>query len=68
MLLLVRFAFFVATVYKAMSYFCLQVHSIEDGPAHSAWRTLGVPVNIIQSTKKRDIVVDWLKYVFQVVS
>lgn len=46
-----------------MSYFCLQVHSTEDGPAHSVWRNLGVPVNIIQSTEKREIVVDWLKYV-----
>lgn len=49
-----------------MNCYCLQVHSIEDGPANSVWRNLGVPVNIIQLTEKREIVLDWLKYVFQV--
>ncbi|KAM5555523.1 hypothetical protein ABKV19_023450 [Rosa sericea] len=38
------------------------VYSLEDGPARGAWRSLGVPVTIIQTCDQPEIVVDWLKY------
>lgn len=41
----------------------LQVYSLEDGPVHDVWRTVGIPVTVIQAFDKTGIVVDWLKYV-----
>lgn len=51
----------LAAAFREIGYE-IEVHSIEDGPAHSVWRNLGVPVNISQSTEKKEIVVDWLNY------
>lgn len=51
----------LAAAFREIGYE-IEVHSIEDGPAHSVWRNLGVLVNISQSTEKKEIVVDWLNY------
>lgn len=40
----------------------LQVHSLEGGPVREIWRKVGIPVTIIQTCDKTEIVVDWLKY------
>ncbi|KAF3971901.1 hypothetical protein CMV_004545 [Castanea mollissima] len=39
-----------------------QVYSLEDGPVHDVWRTVGIPVTVIQAFDKTGIVVDWLNY------
>ncbi|XP_057462589.1 uncharacterized protein LOC130752763 isoform X3 [Actinidia eriantha] len=39
----------------------IEVYSLEDGPVLSIWKKLGVPVTIIQASKK-DIGVDWISY------
>lgn len=51
-------------IYFVMWFIMLQVYSLEDGPARGAWRSLGVPVTIIQICDQPEIVVDWLKYEF----
>ncbi|KAL4554886.1 hypothetical protein LXL04_037493 [Taraxacum kok-saghyz] len=32
------------------------------GPVFSSWRTIGVPVNILDAKNKTDITVEWLNY------
>ncbi|GJU92939.1 hypothetical protein Tco_1317695 [Tanacetum coccineum] len=39
-----------------------EVYSLEDGPAHSIWKTIGVPVNIIEAKDNTGIAIDWLNY------
>ncbi|XP_050387623.1 uncharacterized protein LOC126803930 isoform X2 [Argentina anserina] len=38
------------------------IYSLEDGPARGAWKSLGVPVTIIQTCDQPDTAVDWLNY------
>lgn len=40
----------------------IQAYSLEDGPVHDVWRRIGIPVTIIQTCEKTEIVVDWLNY------
>lgn len=42
----------------------MQVYSLEDGPVHDVWRSLGVPVTIIQTYNQSELNIDWLKYAF----
>ncbi|OVA16537.1 Glycosyl transferase [Macleaya cordata] len=42
--------------------YAIQVYSLEDGPAGVAWRSIGVPITIIENSNKPDIAVDWLNY------
>ncbi|PSS03984.1 Glycosyl transferase, family 1 protein [Actinidia chinensis var. chinensis] len=39
----------------------IEVYSLEDGPVLSIWKNLGVPVTVIQASKK-DVGVDWISY------
>nr|GEW69353.1 glycosyl transferase, family 1 [Tanacetum cinerariifolium] len=39
-----------------------EVYSLEDGPAHSIWKTMGVPVNIIEAKDNTGVAIDWLNY------
>jgi len=39
----------------------LQVYSLKDGPIHAAWRTIGMPLNIIPMGTKCEVTVDWLE-------
>ncbi|KAI3829257.1 hypothetical protein L1987_03376 [Smallanthus sonchifolius] len=39
-----------------------QVYSLEDGPVHYIWRTIGVPVHIMDASNKSGIMIDWLNY------
>ncbi|KAJ9171458.1 hypothetical protein P3X46_014825 [Hevea brasiliensis] len=49
----------VATALQEIGY-TIQVFSVEDGPAHDIWKSIGVPVTIFQSKHKTEIAVDWL--------
>ncbi|OAY62221.1 uncharacterized protein LOC110614988 isoform X2 [Manihot esculenta] len=51
----------VATALQEIGYIT-QVFSIEDGPAHEIWKSIGVPVTIFQSKHRMEIAVDWLMY------
>ncbi|KAL9999469.1 putative glycosyl transferase, family 1 [Helianthus debilis subsp. tardiflorus] len=39
-----------------------EVYSLEDGPVHHIWRTIGVPVHIMDASDKSAIMIDWLNY------
>ncbi|KVH97278.1 Glycosyl transferase, family 1 [Cynara cardunculus var. scolymus] len=51
----------VAAALKAIGYE-IEVYSLEDGPVHSVWENVGVPVNIVEAGGDPKIVVDWLNY------
>ncbi|KAI7735322.1 hypothetical protein M8C21_029739, partial [Ambrosia artemisiifolia] len=51
----------LAAALKAIGYE-LEVYSLEDGPVHSVWRTIGVPVHIMDASDKSGIMIDWLSY------
>uniref|UniRef100_A0A2N9FE30 Uncharacterized protein n=1 Tax=Fagus sylvatica TaxID=28930 RepID=A0A2N9FE30_FAGSY len=51
----------VATALQEIGYE-IQAYSLEDGPVHDVWRRIGIPVTIIQTCEKTEIVVDWLNY------
>ncbi|KAJ9188273.1 hypothetical protein P3X46_003644 [Hevea brasiliensis] len=51
----------VATALQEIGY-TTQVFSLEDGPAHDIWKSIGVPVTIFQSNHRMEIAVDWLIY------
>ncbi|XP_059636106.1 uncharacterized protein LOC132278330 [Cornus florida] len=38
------------------------VYSLEDGPVHAVWRNIGVPVKIMETGGKMEIIVDWQNY------
>ncbi|GAV75395.1 Glycos_transf_1 domain-containing protein [Cephalotus follicularis] len=40
----------------------IQIYSFEDGPVHEVWKNMGIPVTIVQTSHKMEIVVDWLNY------
>ncbi|KAK7274203.1 hypothetical protein RIF29_15283 [Crotalaria pallida] len=40
----------------------IQVFSLEDGPGHSVWTNLRVPVSVIRTCDKAHNAVDWLNY------
>ncbi|KAI3693411.1 hypothetical protein L6452_33246 [Arctium lappa] len=40
----------------------LEVYSLEDGPVHAIWKTIGVPVNIVDANDKTGNMIDWLNY------
>lgn len=42
--------------------YAIQVYSLQDGPVHSIWRSIGVPVIILQNKKNAGSAVDWLNY------
>ncbi|KAJ4952515.1 hypothetical protein NE237_029347 [Protea cynaroides] len=42
--------------------YAIQVYSLGYGPVHTVWRSIKVPVKIIQTTNETEITVDWLKY------
>ncbi|XP_043715599.1 uncharacterized protein LOC122663996 [Telopea speciosissima] len=42
--------------------YAIEVYSLEDGPVHTVWRSIEVPVNILQTSNKAEINVDWLNY------
>ncbi|XP_042480684.1 uncharacterized protein LOC122061481 [Macadamia integrifolia] len=42
--------------------YTIEVYSLADGPVHTVWRSIEVPVNILRTTKETDINVDWLNY------
>ncbi|KAL4555927.1 hypothetical protein LXL04_038561 [Taraxacum kok-saghyz] len=50
----------VAATLRTIGY-KIEVYSLENGPAFSSWRTIGVPVNILDAKNKTDITVEWLK-------
>ncbi|KAF7126584.1 hypothetical protein RHSIM_Rhsim11G0145100 [Rhododendron simsii] len=39
-----------------------RVYSLEDGPVLAVWKNIGVPVTLIKTREKKDVVVDWLNY------
>ncbi|KAL8260766.1 hypothetical protein R6Q59_024815 [Mikania micrantha] len=39
-----------------------EVYSLEDGPVHYIWRSIGVPVHIMDANDNSDIMIDWLTY------
>ncbi|KAK1418660.1 hypothetical protein QVD17_27805 [Tagetes erecta] len=51
----------VVTALRAIGYE-FQVYSLEDGPVHHIWRTIGVPVHIVDASDKSGIMIDWLSY------
>ncbi|KAI3701268.1 hypothetical protein L2E82_45919 [Cichorium intybus] len=51
----------VAAALRSIGYE-IEVYSLENGPVHSIWKTIGVPVNIIDANNKTDITIDWLNY------
>ncbi|KAL4567035.1 hypothetical protein LXL04_022606 [Taraxacum kok-saghyz] len=51
----------VAAALRTIGYE-IEVYSLENGPVYSIWRTIGVPVNILDANNKTDITVDWLNY------
>ncbi|KAI3703180.1 hypothetical protein L1987_73076 [Smallanthus sonchifolius] len=51
----------VAAALRAIGYE-FQVYSLEDGPVHYIWRTIGVPVHIMDASNKSGIMIDWLNY------
>ncbi|KAL4564079.1 hypothetical protein LXL04_028129 [Taraxacum kok-saghyz] len=51
----------VAATLRTIGY-KIEVYSLENGPAFSSWRTIGVPVNILDAKNKTDITVEWLNY------
>ncbi|XP_071691095.1 uncharacterized protein [Rutidosis leptorrhynchoides] len=51
----------VAVALKEFGYE-FEVYSLEDGPVHSIWKTIGVPVNIVYASDKTAIAIDWLNY------
>ncbi|CAI0460227.1 unnamed protein product [Linum tenue] len=50
----------VATALQEMGY-SIQVYSLEDGPVHNIWKSMGVPVATFKD-EKTNIMVDWLNY------
>ncbi|KAG9448343.1 hypothetical protein H6P81_014471 [Aristolochia fimbriata] len=42
--------------------YTIQVYSIENGPIHSVWKSIGVPVTILRISENPEIPVDWLSY------
>ncbi|KAK9068327.1 hypothetical protein SSX86_012438 [Deinandra increscens subsp. villosa] len=51
----------VAAALRTIGYE-FEVYSLEDGPAHHIWRTIGVPVHIMDASDKSGIMIDWLNY------
>ncbi|XP_023751980.2 uncharacterized protein LOC111900339 isoform X1 [Lactuca sativa] len=51
----------VAAALRAIGYE-IEVYSLENGPVHSIWKSIGVPVNIMDANNKTDITIDWLNY------
>ncbi|KAJ9563366.1 hypothetical protein OSB04_008526 [Centaurea solstitialis] len=51
----------VASALKAIGYE-IEVYSLEDGPVHSVWENVGVPVNVVEASGDSKIVIDWLNY------
>ncbi|XP_022757484.1 uncharacterized protein LOC111304797 [Durio zibethinus] len=50
----------VATALREIGYE-IQVYSLEDGPVHNVWQSIGVPVTILK-VNPNEIGVDWLNY------
>ncbi|XVF22451.1 hypothetical protein REPUB_Repub12eG0173600 [Reevesia pubescens] len=50
----------IATALKDIGYE-IQVYSLEDGPVHNVWQSIGVPVTILK-VNSDEIAVDWLNY------
>ncbi|KAF5196750.1 Glycosyl transferase, family 1 protein [Thalictrum thalictroides] len=42
--------------------YAIKVYSLEDGPVHAVWKSLGVPVTILRNSYKAETAVDWLNY------
>ncbi|KAJ4957164.1 hypothetical protein NE237_013947 [Protea cynaroides] len=42
--------------------YAIEVYSLEDGPVHTVWRSIEIPVKILQTSNKTEITVDWLNY------
>ncbi|KAG5565936.1 hypothetical protein RHGRI_001757 [Rhododendron griersonianum] len=51
----------VAVAFREIGY-QITVYSLEDGPVLAVWKNIGVPVTLIKTREKKDIVVDWLNY------
>ncbi|CAL5383092.1 unnamed protein product [Camellia sinensis] len=51
----------VAAALREIGY-KIEVYSLEDGPVLSVWKDMGIPVTIIKTSEKMDVVVDWLFY------
>ncbi|XP_065859800.1 uncharacterized protein [Euphorbia lathyris] len=49
----------VATALQEIGY-SIQVFSIKNGPAHDIWKSMGVPITILENNHKMEIGVDWL--------
>ncbi|XP_007051667.2 PREDICTED: uncharacterized protein LOC18614048 [Theobroma cacao] len=50
----------IATALREIGY-AIQVYSLEDGPVHNVWQSIGVPVSVLQ-VNSNEIGVDWLNY------
>ncbi|XP_076956927.1 uncharacterized protein LOC143632247 [Bidens hawaiensis] len=51
----------VAAALRAIGYE-IEVYSLEDGPVHTVWKDIGVPVNIVEASSDTKIIIDWLNY------
>ncbi|XP_058204426.1 uncharacterized protein LOC131318565 isoform X2 [Rhododendron vialii] len=51
----------VAVAFREIGY-QITVYSLEDGPVLAVWKNIGVPVTLIKTREKKDVVVDWLNY------
>ncbi|KAJ0430356.1 putative glycosyl transferase, family 1 [Helianthus annuus] len=51
----------VAAALRAIGYE-IEVYSLEDGPVHTVWKNIGVPVNIVEASGDSKIIIDWLNY------
>ncbi|KAJ9556009.1 hypothetical protein OSB04_010623 [Centaurea solstitialis] len=51
----------VAVALRAAGYE-LEIFSLEDGPVHAIWNTIGVPVSILDANDKMANMIDWLNY------
>ncbi|KAL6982043.1 hypothetical protein U1Q18_023660 [Sarracenia purpurea var. burkii] len=40
----------------------IEVYSLEGGPVLAIWKNLGVPVTVLKTSEKEDVIVDWLSY------
>ncbi|XP_076910531.1 uncharacterized protein LOC143568206 [Bidens hawaiensis] len=51
----------VAAALRAIGYE-IEVYSLEDGPVHTVWKDIGVPVNVVETSDDTRIIIDWLNY------
>ncbi|KAL4586124.1 hypothetical protein LXL04_010755 [Taraxacum kok-saghyz] len=51
----------VATALRTIGYE-IEVYSLEDGPVHTVWKNIGIPVRIVEANSDKKIITDWLNY------